>query len=177
MKNEGLTPTPTFLAGNKSKLMSGFTLIEIIIYMTLFSIMMGGLIVTVFQLIQNTEKMTLKNFDQEEINFVLKKIDWAFSDAISINHPLSGTSDELEVNKYNYIDNPVTLRLNTFDPQHKHIELCLNNIDCNPITTRNVEVNDFSVIYLDNIDPIPDGIETIINIDGIEISNIKYLRL
>lgn len=155
----------------------GFILIEIIIYMALFSIMMGSLIVIVFQLIQNTEKMTLKNFDQEEINFVFKKIDWAFSDAININYPSSGTSNELELNKYNYTDNPVIFRLNTIDPHYRHIELCINITDCNPITSKNVEVKDFSVIYLDNIDDIPDGIKIIININEIEISNIKNLKL
>ncbi len=175
MKDNGFTPTPT-LGVNKSKLTSGFTLIEIIIYMALFSIMMGSLIVTVFQLIQNSEKMTLKNFNQEEINYILKKIDWALSDAISINYPQSGTSHELEINKNDYIDNPIIFRLKTVEHGYKYVELCVKDIDCNPISTGNIKVENLTFIYQDNLDPIPDGIKTIININGIEISNLLYLR-
>ena len=177
MKRKGFTPTPTFLGENKSKLVSGFTLIEIIIYMTLFSIMMGSLIVTVFQLIQNTEKMALKNFSQEEINFVFKKIDWAMSDAMNIDYPISGTSNELVIDKYGYTDNPITFRLKIVGPNYQYVELCVKNTDCNPITSKNIKVENLSFIYLDNPNQIPDGIKIVININGTEISNTKYLKL
>ncbi len=46
--------------------------------------MMGGLIVTVYQLYQSAGSTTAKITVQEEINFVLKKIDWALTGASSV---------------------------------------------------------------------------------------------
>jgi len=176
MKKNEFTPTPT-LGDNKSRLVSGFTLIEVIIYIALFSIMMGSLIVVIFQIIKNSEKITSSDHIQEEINFVLKKLDWALIDSYSIDQPLQEFSQVLEVNKNNFIDNPITFKLNTIDSNYHYVEYCINNTYCNPITTKNVKVENLLFTRLNKIGIKPDGVKIIININGVEIENIKYLQL
>jgi prepilin-type N-terminal cleavage/methylation domain-containing protein len=149
----------------------GFTLIEIIIYTALFSIMMGGLVVTVFELMQNSEKLSGNDTAQEEINFVLKKMDWALSDASDINSPQSGTSEVLSVNKTNFTNNPIVFDLNTSNSNYHYIEFCLKSTNCNPLTTQNVKVENLSFEYLPKA-----GIKSTITLNGETISTVKYLN-
>lgn len=156
---------------------NGFTLLEVIIYMSLFSIMMGGLITITFQLIQSSEKTYMKGVIEEEINFVIKKIDWALVDASNIINPQVGSSTELKINKNNFGNNPITFKFNTHDPKYRYIEYCFNVTNCNPITTKNIKVNSINFLRINGPDLATSGIEIIININDIEISSIKYLQL
>src|SRR3990167_4074727 len=78
----------------------GFTLIEVIIYIALFSLLMGSAFVVVYQLIEGSDKLSVKNTTQEEGNFVMRKFNWALTGISSINSPSSGTSNILKVTKY-----------------------------------------------------------------------------
>ena len=49
----------------------GFTLIEVVIYIALFSLLLGGAFVTAYQLIDNSRELNVKNRVQEEGNFLL----------------------------------------------------------------------------------------------------------
>lgn len=62
---------------------TGFTLIEIIIYIALFSIVIGGGMVATYSIIQSTDNGTNHVILQEEANFLLRKINWALTGAIS----------------------------------------------------------------------------------------------
>jgi len=155
---------------------TGFTLIELVIYMALFSIMMGGLIVTIFQLIQNSEKINSKDSVHEEINFVFRKIDWALNDAVDISYPIPGSQNEIWINKNNFANNPIIFRLNDTSSDYKYIEFCVEETDCSPITTRNVKVEDMVFILLNDTNSIPTGVEIIVKIGGIKLSNTKYLK-
>ena len=152
----------------------GFTIIELVIYLALFSIMLGGLIVTVFQLMESAGNLTSKDAVQEEINFVLKKMDWALADASGINSPLSGTSNTLIINKTNFSNNPIVFRLNTANPDYPYLEFCLNGTDCNPLTTRNVKVESLTFT---KINGSPSGISMDLKINGMIITYLKYLRI
>jgi len=67
----------------ESKKKSGFTLIEVIIYIALFSIIIGGGIVATYEIIQSTDSGTNHVVLQEEANFLLRKINWALTGATS----------------------------------------------------------------------------------------------
>jgi len=155
----------------------GFTLIEVIIYTALFSIMMGSLIVVVFQLIQSAEKLTLHDSAQEEMIFVLKKIDWALIDADKIILPLSENSKILEINKNNFSDNPIIIKLNESDPIYPYVEFCVKETLCNPITTKNIIVKNLSFTHLPAIRKSPEGILLEIEINNIKIITTKYLNI
>lgn len=60
---------------------AGFSLIEIIIYLALFSIIMSGSVVTVYQIIQNSNSLQTKVILEEEGNFILAKLNWALTGA------------------------------------------------------------------------------------------------
>ena len=125
------------MKNNKQKINSGFTLIEMLIYIALFSIMMGGLVVVVFQLSQNAGKLSSKNITQEEINFALKKIDWALTSA-------SGASVNISTSEISF-NNPQAIIINL--SSGNHIQMKINGV-VNPLTTKNVKVTNLSFQYM-----------------------------
>ena len=63
---------------------TGFTLIEIVIYLALFSIIIGGGMIAVYEIIQSADAGENQVILQEEANFLLRKIDWALTGATSV---------------------------------------------------------------------------------------------
>ena len=83
------------------KYRSGFTLIEVIIYLALFSILIGGALVSAYSLIESNERNQTKAIVQNEGAFVLAKIDWALSGIQSVDQPpFGGSGALLQVTKY-----------------------------------------------------------------------------
>jgi len=85
-------------------LQSGTTLIEVMIYLALFTIIIGGSLVSVHQIVESTNKLQSKVVLQEEANFILRKINWAINGAtlmsavatppsLSITNPLQPPTD------------------------------------------------------------------------------------
>lgn len=67
------------------KYSKGFTLIEVIIYLALFSIIIGGGMIAVYGIIQSTDNGANHIILEEEANFLLRKIDFALTGATNIN--------------------------------------------------------------------------------------------
>ncbi len=59
----------------------GFTLIEVIIYLALFSIVIGGGMVATYQILGSSNSSSNQVILQEEANFLLRKIDWGMTGA------------------------------------------------------------------------------------------------
>lgn len=78
--------------------MRGFTLIETIVYLALFSILMGGAVVAAFNIFEGAGRQATRTMLEEEGNFLIAKINWAVSGAQSVNEPGSYGS-KLSVNK------------------------------------------------------------------------------
>lgn len=74
----------------KLKKQSGFTLIETMIYIALFSIIIGGSVITFYSIIENSNKTQAQVILQEEANFIFRKLDWAITGASDITIPASG---------------------------------------------------------------------------------------
>jgi type II secretory pathway pseudopilin PulG len=80
---------------------SGFTLIETIIYLALFTIVIGGIVVAAYAMFENADRNQAKAMLQDEQNFVMAKIALAMNNGQIINVPgnnLSGSS--LYVTRY-----------------------------------------------------------------------------
>ena len=77
-KNQGFTPQ-TF-----QKSFEGFSLIEVLVYICLFTLIIGGSLISIASVIQNTEKTQTRVLVQEEADFVLAKIGWALTGASTI---------------------------------------------------------------------------------------------
>ncbi len=149
----------------------GFTLIEMVIYIALFSIMMGGLIVTVYQLYQSAGAMNSKVTEQEEINFVIKKIDWVLTGAYSSSIVISNLHQKLSVYKTGFSSNPIIIRFNSVS---KDIEIQTGGAGTfYPLTTKNVKVKSLEFNY--NSDTKIITYKFIIN--GIATTSSKYLRI
>jgi len=68
----------------KYKKNTGLTLIEIIIYIALFSIVIGGGMIATYQIVESTEAGTNHVILQEEANFLLRKVNWALTGATAV---------------------------------------------------------------------------------------------
>ena len=65
----------------------GFTLIETIIYLALFSVLMTGALVAAYNLMEGGKRMQTRAMLQEEGHFLLGKIEWSMFGASSIDEP------------------------------------------------------------------------------------------
>jgi len=84
------------------KSQSGFTLIEALIYIALFAVIIGGLMLTAYQIFEATAQVQKMAQREVEYNFVLEKIMWVLARNTDedIIKPLEGeASDKLRVTK------------------------------------------------------------------------------
>ncbi|MBI2591779.1 MAG: hypothetical protein HYW34_03840 [Candidatus Brennerbacteria bacterium] len=92
--------------------MKGFSLIETIIYAALISIIIGMVLLVVFQIVESQDRSRAKTEVEEETNFLISKIKWALSGVDVINIPAGGsTSSTLSINKFNFSQNPIVISL------------------------------------------------------------------
>ncbi|KKT00617.1 MAG: hypothetical protein UW07_C0021G0005 [Candidatus Nomurabacteria bacterium GW2011_GWF2_43_8] len=150
----------------------GFTLIEVIIYIALFSLLMGTALITAYQLIDGSRDLSAKNTTQEEGNFVLRKINWALTGV----DPSLGTTpdttdpsiDNLNVEKYD--GNAISV---TLDGTKIRME---EDGGDDFITTDNVSVDSLQFDYLAPLGTEPAGITATAVIDGVTFTITKYFR-
>ncbi len=70
----------------------GFTLIEAVIYLALFSILIGGAVVAAYSLFDAATRSGTRTMLKEENDFFLSKIDWALSGAEAVTVPAAGSA-------------------------------------------------------------------------------------
>ncbi|HVU79834.1 MAG TPA: type II secretion system protein [Candidatus Paceibacterota bacterium] len=63
--------------------MKGFTLIETLIYISLFGLLLSGAVVSAYQILDGGARMKQALAVQEEGNFLLQKLDWEVGQADS----------------------------------------------------------------------------------------------
>ena len=116
----------------------GFTLIETLIYIALFSIIMTGGFIAAFQILQGQSTLSNRATIQAEGNFVSAKINWAMTGITTINTPAIGaTSSTLTVTKI--AGNQVTIKYNAASSSIEMQESAGPIFF--PITTANVKVS------------------------------------
>lgn len=102
-KNRGLTRRSTT---------EGFTLIEMIIYIGLFGLIMGGALTSVYGILEANARNQAKAMVQEEGAFLLGKIDWAITGVSSAN--VDPTGRILTLTKYEPTSyNPLVITIST----------------------------------------------------------------
>lgn len=158
----------------KTTLNKGTTLIEIIIYVALFSIIITGAFVTSFQLMNSDTRTNQGIVVQEEGNFVVNKLNWAMTGLSPTIIPTvngTGCNQILTTNKINYPFNPIVFRMN-----ESKIEMSESGGAYTPITTANVKVTCFKAIIIPTNGQSPLGISATTTIDGVDFSTTKYNR-
>jgi hypothetical protein len=63
--------------------MKGFTLIETLIYISLFGLLLGGAVVSTYQMLDGGERMRQSVAVQQEGDFLLRKLNWEVGQADS----------------------------------------------------------------------------------------------
>jgi prepilin-type N-terminal cleavage/methylation domain-containing protein len=152
----------------KTKGTAGFTLIEVIIYIALFSVLLGTAFITAYELLESSDTLSAKNTTGEEGNFVMRKLNWALSGVSEISVPSTGT---LTVIKYD--GNIINFRLNSDKIEMK--ESASGNIFI-PITTSNVSVTSLQFSYIPASGGAPAGLTVRAAINGVTFTITKYLR-
>jgi type II secretory pathway pseudopilin PulG len=158
----------------------GFTLIETIIYVVLFSIIMVGGFVTAFELMQSSGQLGAKHVTQEETNFLLRKIDWALSGTTTavtvLTSPSAGTpyTTTLSITRANHSPNPVEIRFNA--GLHR-AEIREGGVGAwTLLTTPNVTVDSLQFRYLPAVGNGPMGVVATTSINGIVATTTRYFR-
>ena len=174
MKNKGFTRLVDFGKVTQSrskralpKFTTGFTIIEMIIYVALFSIIMGSLVATAFYLSKSAIDTSGKVTTEEEINFVLKKFDWAFTGAESDSIDV-GTPNQLSLENESVSPDPIVIRLNGENDIEMEIEG-----DVHLLTTKNVSVEDLNFSF----DSDTRMLSAALTIDGVVSEISKFLKI
>ncbi len=115
---------------------SGFTLIETLVYLALFSIIIGGVLVAAYNLTESSGRTGDKATIETDGSFVLGKLSWALGGvSSSIILPAVGTSSgTLSFNRLDVSINPLTFALDGGG----HIMLARGAGTSTPLTSDNV---------------------------------------
>lgn len=128
--------------------------------------MIGGLVVAAFQLMQSGNKASSRIAVQEEMNFILKKIDWALTGASDIS--VSVDQKKLTVTNSNLPVSPVAIE---FDDTANKIKL-----DSKDITTVNVHIDSLIFTYIPPVGSSFKGVKVDIVINGQTATLTRYLK-
>ena len=115
---------------------SGFTLIEVIVYVAIFAMMISFVASILFQVGDSAGSNRGRTSIEVEADFVMGKVLWAMSGASAIAVPAaSSSSSTLTVSKFGFVHNPVSFQLasGTIYMQRAGGSLV-------PLTSRNVKV-------------------------------------
>lgn len=66
----------------------GFTLIETLVYLALFTLIIGGFVAAAYMLFETSDRNQTKAMMQEEANFLVGKLNWVMSGMQSVTTPL-----------------------------------------------------------------------------------------
>ena len=69
------------------KLTRGFTLIETLVYLALYTIIIGGTLAAAYGMVESAARNETMAMVEEEGNFLIGKIDWILADTVSVQSP------------------------------------------------------------------------------------------
>ena len=155
-----------------AKNLSGFTLIETLLYSLFFAFIIGSALGATFQIVQGSQSLTNKTIVEDEANFVLKKIEWTLTGVKTINQPVSGSSGPiLSVDKDDYGSNPVIIDLFNGD-------LRIKKGSANPVilNSQNITASSLSFEHIKASATSPAAVRANFKISDQPFEIIKYLR-
>ena len=77
---------------NKSFKNRGFTLVEVLLYIALLGLLLGGGVIAAYAVLEGSNRTTTAVMVQEEGEFLLRKFDLAMTNVSAINAPAAGSS-------------------------------------------------------------------------------------
>jgi len=147
---------------------AGFTLFEALIYIALFTLVIGGGVLSAYQIFDGQYRIQAMARNEAELNFVLRKLDWALSGATSVATQNSG--DTLRILKdgdvMDFTREGETIVM-ILDPQGDPVKHNLPN--------RSLKVNDLDFTL--NTLTVPHVLEITLTVDDEVIGPItRYVR-
>lgn len=137
---------------------AGFTLIETIIYIGLFSLMFSGIFVSIYPLFSGAERMTRNIAGEGETAFILSKIDYALDSVITnpggqITSPAEGmTANELILSdatgeRFRFVKNEDNEFCATIPLECDTLTQSENEGDALPLNTQRVRIEGFTATH------------------------------
>lgn len=155
------------------ELLTGFTLIETIIYITLITFMMGSAVTAAFYVIDASGRDRDKVIVTVEAEFLMHKIDWVLTGldlSNPINVPPSGASGStLSVNK-NGFASPLVV-----DRSSDRVRLSAGGAPVE-LTAERVKVTSLTFQHIAAIPPKPAAIAVSFKMGGRDFQMTKYVR-
>ncbi len=141
---------------NVNKNQAGFTLIETIIYIGLYGLIIGGVVIAAYSVFESIARNQTKAMAEQEGTFIIGKIDWALTGATAVN--VSVTQQQLYINRDGLLptDNPLT-----FDGSGGLMRLSRGNAPAQVLNNTNVTITN------------PVFIHTITSSDGVTPESIR----
>jgi type II secretory pathway pseudopilin PulG len=137
----------------------GFTLIEAIIYIALFSILIGGAVVAMYSIFEGREHNQTKAMMQEEGDYLIGKINWAVTGSSAITSPgvnttcVSPASCALTVTKWDGSIGSVDIRLSGAT-----MTLARGVNAAVPLSNTDVFISNLSFTHFHDGDSNPEGV-------------------
>ncbi len=157
----------------------GFTLIETIIYIALFSLLVGTVFITAYEIITSSRSLSTRTEVQNEGNFVIRKINWVLTGVEIINTPSTSKAKNLRVVKYDGTKIHICLEENKIKIHEGTYGNCSDSNYIN-LNTDNVSVSDLEFEFIPAVGTGPSGIKSTIiiteNGKDFNFSITKYLR-
>jgi hypothetical protein len=154
----------------------GFTLIEVILYIALFTLLIGTAFATAYQIIDGTNKININTNVQDEGNFVMRKVDWALSSLDPATPPTITCSACLDqALSLHKISSPTSVALQR-NSSNNSLEISENGGTFKALTTVNVKVTRFQARIIPALGSGPTGITATTTINGIDFAVTKYFR-
>lgn len=138
------------------KYKNGFTLVEMIIYIGLLSLIIASVSGVTFQIIEASNQVNNKILIEEEANFLLRKIEWALWGASEINSPPPGDSGTtLSIDKYGFLENPIVFSLNS-----ENLEIQRGSGTSTILNSEPIKVESINFEHIASSGNSPPGIKT-----------------
>jgi type II secretory pathway pseudopilin PulG len=150
----------------QSKSISGFTLIETLLYIALFSVVVGGCIMTAVALIESSTSVRQRTAIEAEGAFIVQKIEWALTGSSIAAPPSGATSTALTLTR-----GGMTY---TFAFSSSNITLAQNGGAAIPLNTLNAPAS--GVVFM-HLSGTPGGVEYTFFLGGKQFGpKTRYLR-
>ena len=123
----------------------GFTLIEVLVYLALFAILMGGMVIMAYNIFESSDRDQTKVLMQGEGDFLVSKINWALTGVKAMVTPLDTSGSILTVNKW--IDSGVAT---TVDIRISGTDMVISRGGGVPIVLNNSNVQIENLLFTHN---------------------------
>lgn len=154
----------------------GFTLIEAIIYIALISIMLGFTVLVISQMMDTQRRLKSKIELEAEADFILRKLNWALTNAQNVSQPpLNSSSSVLSIDKNGGSENPLV-----FDLAGGDIRLSRGGGAATALNNQYVTLNQLTFEHLAASGTTPEAIRTTIAVQSLTDARIiqitNYLK-